>query len=1284
MSKKSIIFIMRLGVLILAAAMVSFLTAFNISAAESRYSIDRYGIYELPNEQKFEIIPQYKVNRFSYGETSIGYMKIMGEISQKTIKGVYTAYSASNKLKLSFTCDNIYKDKKSDGWFLVDSDSKQVGNVNVEKPIKNGAVIIQSSEDGNIWINAVEPKLNFFDDNPSGDVDLFSISVDDLKKSMYYRVIVAYTMKHKTGTEAAIEPFGFELGTKDVYETKLCIEEYIFFVAYDKNPVLIKDLSNGNNISGPFFNTDSGFIIDKNDASVVVNVTEPSGVKHQNVKDDSTFSSEGEYTIDIINPLFKTFKYSVNVNKGLEMMPISAKVYENEKNKEYTVNSQTDFRADNGVPSLSTLKLAQRAGKVITTSTVGGYPAYGIKGDKVSLYMNLENSRKLAENGWVIESDTYGRKEKETVDKTYIGEIASGALIVQTSRDGKAWVDADKGRYENGLSTTDFYNCYKDNGDVLIYSFDGKQVIKGLYVRVLYAYKMTQSSTKTTKRYIEEYKFYICSDELDAVTFHNLSVDSNMLKEFNGVDNDVDISVYKLAETLLSGSYTTRGFTIDTSLNPTVTCKINYNGKPLAFEDGKKYTYIGKYEISIKSAVGSERKVVIYVDTSDNEGIYKKYFGDGFITGKRIFDENCEYPVFEGGKTYYNISEINVNTMAISGQIVNNTTNDIIDVHTSLSKKTGALTTPGDYTATFYINKSNGSTAENGDVRTIIFNFRIIEEGTAPGPVVNKRSLEEYAHSSATDSYPKYYGVTYQSASKGNITIAFKDKADTLTFARRYEEGLVEDLEDGTFRYKGPYSIGDSQKEKYDDKWELPDAINYFAELAVQELYFDMSDYSTYTSLNEKDISEHENLRELSLDESIVIFADDDNKFALTDTGMLPIINDKPFRYSAFTYNNRKNAMKSGTSDFEFVSDKYGCDSYSVVIIDENGKEYEIEYKKSVGKQLAEKMCPTGIITIRESTKYGDTAEYQAVYIAENENTTNIKLSYFENNTEKSAVINQKSGSFNTQVESFSIAEISDKVDEYAIVAVTDPNKKEYVYVADEKVNKIWNDAGEYNIAAINRLGYKYEVKITVKESDKAAINFSGDGTQELESIIVSYGDKDVRLPKPVLEGYTFIGYSDADGNIYTDTIPEIKSNGSIELKANWSSGYIKITYVDQNNKKIYSEDACLGTVYKLMPLKDSENCKFVGWEKDGKLLDSDIEITEKRDITLKAVVETDDEPMIEAVDGTMSEEPPSVSRSNAPIVIGIVIIVGIGAFLAFRNKEKILKMISGDKKSDE
>ena len=45
-------------------------------------------------------------------------------------------------------------------------------------------------------------------------------------------------------------------------------------------------------------------------------------------------------------------------------------------------------------------------------------------------------------------------------------------------------------------------------------------------------------------------------------------------------------------------------------------------------------------------------------------------------------------------------------------------------------------------------------------------------------------------------------------------------------------------------------------------------------------------------------------------------------------------------------------------------------------------------------------MCPTGIITIRESTKYGDTAEYQAVYNAENENTTNIKLSYFENNTE--------------------------------------------------------------------------------------------------------------------------------------------------------------------------------------------------------------------------------------------------------------------------------------------
>ena len=45
---------------------------------------------------------------------------------------------------------------------------------------------------------------------------------------------------------------------------------------------------------------------------------------------------------------------------------------------------------------------------------------------------------------------------------------------------------------------------------------------------------------------------------------------------------------------------------------------------------------------------------------------------------------------------------------------------------------------------------------------------------------------------------------------------------------------------------------------------------------------------------------------------------------------------------------------------------------------------------RSVGQQLEAAGCPSGIITITETTKYGDSVSYQAIYIAPDDNPTEI------------------------------------------------------------------------------------------------------------------------------------------------------------------------------------------------------------------------------------------------------------------------------------------------------
>ena len=71
--------------------------------------------------------------------------------------------------------------------------------------------------------------------------------------------------------------------------------------------------------------------------------------------------------------------------------------------------------------------------------------------------------------------------------------------------------------------TTDYYKHYCNRGDVLVYTPSGQDVINGVYLRVIYAYQMKSEEEKKTDRFIEVYSLYLCNNNLDAVTIHNLS-----------------------------------------------------------------------------------------------------------------------------------------------------------------------------------------------------------------------------------------------------------------------------------------------------------------------------------------------------------------------------------------------------------------------------------------------------------------------------------------------------------------------------------------------------------------------------------------------------------------------------------------------------------------------------------------------------------------------------------------------------------------------------------------
>ncbi len=1028
-----------------------------IAGADQEFAVSGTD-YVLPDEKEYNISEAERVKNFFYGARSMGTLRLIGAVSKVTTRDDYNEYGVNGPVSIYYTYSGTHRETDLGKWY-VDDDA--MGKVNghdfggLFKGVGRGCIYIEESTDAKEWFLVQDPKLNYFSDTKKDtDALIYNIPEDSAKNGRYYRVVVAYRFCKKKAN-------GFIFGGD--FEYKKCIELYQFFICSDNNYVTICDLGNGMTLQDQA-STDTGFMIRKNGSNATVTVQ---GIE---CDDFDYFHEPGEYTIEINTKLNQKYKYTITITKGVNFTPLEKAIYWNLIDNGFQLISKTENTVFGG--SLTDLSLVTPRGKEVTKYT----NHYGIIGEPVSLHLKLNKDINNLGNDWVVESTSWGKIENEQIDGITTGEIGKGALIIEKSKDGKHWTKIEDGKYAKGLYTTDYATHYGQAKDVLIYTPSGEDVKHGIHLRVLFAYQVFHNDPKDYRDYIELYQFYLCNNDLGAVTFHNLSVQDQLAEEFKDADQET-IEIYKKAETLKNGSYTTTGFTIDKSLNPTIKHSVTINGTDV-FVEGADNTFEtdGKYDITLTSKVGSTGEVTIYVDRSSSEEAMQKYFGDGFISGKRIFSEG-EYPVYEGGETAYYVAAVEDNILPLYGQIVNQTTGSVIEIEQNHEMKSHLIEEAGDYVATFATSKEVFETEGEiaGDVRIFTFRFRIIPKGTAPGPVVNQNSLDEYRHSTVIDSNPIYYGLTYSSAGKGHITMAFDSKEAAIEYAYDYEKGTVEEQGDGTYRYTGSFHVG--QKTKFDSAWDLTDDINKFAEEAVQKRCFDMSDEYTYLSLTDEIIESTANLRQLELPQSVTIFADS-QKEQLTNIDALPLLNDKPYAYLDPT----TGVVNRGVNHFEFITDQYGgIDSKNVTITDSQGGQHAIRYSESVGQQLMSDNCPSGIVTVREETMYGDTAEYQAIYIAPNDNQTELKLkiSHGEKTEEVTFTGKGYESEKTLETDGFTITEITDPLDPYTLVIVRH-HQKEDVLTAIDMEDATWTEPGEYRITCVNRMGYSYTVPITV------------------------------------------------------------------------------------------------------------------------------------------------------------------------------------------------------------
>ena len=895
-----------------------------------------------------------------------------------------------------------------------------------------------------------------------------------------------------------------------------------------------------------------------------------------------------------------------------------------------------------GSSSYTTL-MVETSGGDITTSSYNGVTAYGITPNdsqaapSVSISFKVNSSAGIDQcmegsSQWMLCDDSWGTYENQKVNGVTTGVVKSGALIVQTSLDGKTWSDDNKAKYTNGLYTTDYFT-HHGRETKTIYTPSGSDVNRGVYIRVLYAYEVYDyvSCSHPTKflwittghkhkndnvyhNYVECFTFYLCNNSPEAVTFHNLSADDKFPEKMLDEDGNA-IEAYKQSETMLSGAGTVTGFKLDKSKNAAASVEVLRNGTKIGIPSDQKFVDDGRYDICVTTALGVTKKTTLYVDKSSDEESLATYFGEGFLHGsKRIYSDG-ELPVFEGGKTYFSLREVSEYLLPLSGTIKNKTTGSTITIDSSRAPQNGTILSAGEYEATFTTNPLFDTDKASGDARVFTFRFHVIEQGSAPGPVLNRKNLMSYATSSVSDAYPLYYGITFQSAGKGAITLAFADYSSALEYAYNYEKGVVEEQADGSFLYTGSLNIT-GRKRAYDDTWDLTDAIYHFAEQAVNCEYFDMSAEHSYLSLDEQLLESVDNLRTLELTRSVVVFASDEHRNALMTRDALPVIHPKQHAYLTL-----EGETVLVPNDFTFIKDANGYDSQNVTVLDCTGKAFDIEYNRGAGEQLLEKGCKTGVITIIEETVYGDTTTYQALFVEEGVNASTVRLEVELNGESKSFSVSQKEQGLVLEANIFTLASVVDTLDPYSIIKVVKDGKtqEEQVFCIHDMKEITFGQVGEYHFSCVNRLGFSFDFSVAINSPSDIVLEFKGEGADGLSPIITHYQDNYVTLPTLSRYGYEFRGFMAPNGELYNHSISEILFKGKTLLEPVWEA---KEFFVSFDNGV---EPLCVrfGEEYTLpLPTLDA-GYSFVEWTCDNVPVQNNrIAILSEGNVNLAAKVE--------------------------------------------------------------
>ena len=153
----------------------------------------------------------------------MGELSIAGDLSEGEAAGEYVLGSGSAVFSYSYDADSLEGAKEE--WHLVKDGSKTVGDMELEDDVGKGAMILQTSLDGENWTEEWA-RTNVFADSPSSLENLYTTKYVQQQNGCYFKLIVVYEMERTAGSHKVAKVVDV-----DDKEYKKYTEVYTFYVA---------------------------------------------------------------------------------------------------------------------------------------------------------------------------------------------------------------------------------------------------------------------------------------------------------------------------------------------------------------------------------------------------------------------------------------------------------------------------------------------------------------------------------------------------------------------------------------------------------------------------------------------------------------------------------------------------------------------------------------------------------------------------------------------------------------------------------------------------------------------------------------------------------------------------------------------------------------------------------------------------------------------------------------------------------------------------------------------